>query len=374
MTAAGASDRAGRAEPLPVTRAGSLPAEPERPRWLVDGMWSAEGVGLIGGAPKCCKTWLALDLAVSVASGTDALGRFPVVTPGPVLLYGAEDGPLQLRERIEQIAEARGQLLDGLDVHLILAPSLRLDTASDRARLCATVEQHQPRLLILDPLVRLHHIDENSAAEMSALLGHLRVLQRSHGLAIILVHHLRKNAAPRGHDGQSLRGSGDLHAWGDSNLYLRRRDRHLRLAIEHRAAPSPEPCRLELVTEPTAHLEVVDGDDAPQPRAAIDLAERIVQTLAAAAGAISRDDLRTVLRTRNSTLGEALVRLRSEGRIERHAGGFRLRADHSQIVPVPNPTEARERNGNGQGAQTVLRFEEPPGARAAHDDSPPGTG
>jgi len=63
-------------------------------------------VGLIGGAPKCCKTWLALDLAVSVASGTPALGRFSVRDRGPVLFYGAEDAAAHLRTRIEAIAAA----------------------------------------------------------------------------------------------------------------------------------------------------------------------------------------------------------------------------------------------------------------------------
>jgi hypothetical protein len=55
----------------------------------------------------------------------------------------------------------------------------------------------------------------------------LRALQRECRVAIALVHHVRKNGSPRGQDGQSLRGSGDLHAWGDSNLYLRRRERQM---------------------------------------------------------------------------------------------------------------------------------------------------
>jgi RecA-family ATPase len=100
-------------------------------------------------------------------------------------------------------------------------------------------------MLLLDPFVRLHRSDENSAADMAALLGELRDLQRRHRLAIILVHHLRKNASPT-LGGQALRGSGDLHAWGDSNLYLRRRDDRLSLCVEARRSsgartPSPPP-------------------------------------------------------------------------------------------------------------------------------------
>jgi hypothetical protein len=89
--------------------------------------------------------------------------------------------------------------------------------------------------------VRLHRIDENLAGEMSALLGELRALQREHHVAIVLVHHVRKNGSPRGQDGQSLRGSGDRHAWGDSNLYLRRRDGHILLPSS--IAPRLRPLR-----------------------------------------------------------------------------------------------------------------------------------
>src|SRR5271166_6165950 len=190
-----------RAEPLPVVSAAAaeLDAAP-RPGWLVEQLWAAEGVGVIGGAPKCCKTWLSLDLAVSVSSGTDALGRFHVQTPGPVLLYGAEDAPVALRDRIESIARARGLGLPDLDLGLIAVDSLRLDVARDRDRLRATLAQRSPRMIILDPLVRLHRIDENSAGEMSALLGELRALQREHHVAIVLVHHVRKNGAPRGQE------------------------------------------------------------------------------------------------------------------------------------------------------------------------------
>lgn len=329
-----------RAEPLPVVSAASaeLDAVP-RPGWLVEGLWAAEGVGVIGGAPKCCKTWLSLDLAVSVASGTDALGRFPVATPGPVLVYGAEDAPVGLRDRIDAIAQARGLALVDLDLGLIVAETLRLDAERDLDRLRATLEARRPRLLILDPLVRLHRIDENSAGEMSALLGELRALQRQHHLALVLVHHLRKNGAPRGQDGQSLRGSGDLHAWGDSNLYLRRRERQIVLSVEHRSAPSPPPCTLELALEPAVHLRVVEGGPV-DPDVAVDTADRIVALLSAGAP-MSREAMRAALHARNTTIGEALVRLRAADRVERCDGGFRLRP----AIPIPNPRDERERNG-----------------------------
>lgn len=67
-----------RTGPLPVVRVGDLPCQDTPRRWLVEHLWGAAAVGVIGGAPKCSKTWLGLDLALSVATGTPALGRYTV--------------------------------------------------------------------------------------------------------------------------------------------------------------------------------------------------------------------------------------------------------------------------------------------------------
>jgi hypothetical protein len=55
---------------LPVEIAHLLAARAEEHRWLIDGLWAEEAVGIVGGEPKCCKSFLALDMAVAVASGT----------------------------------------------------------------------------------------------------------------------------------------------------------------------------------------------------------------------------------------------------------------------------------------------------------------
>ena len=73
--------------PLPVVRVAEIPSQDRPQRWLVEPLWGASSVGLIGGAPKCSKTWLGLDLALSVATGTACLGRYrrPGAGAGPGL-------------------------------------------------------------------------------------------------------------------------------------------------------------------------------------------------------------------------------------------------------------------------------------------------
>ena len=89
-------------KPLPTVRAALL-AELEKARdpWLVEGLWMREAVGIIGGEPKCGKSFLALDLAVAVAAGIPCLRHFPAQHSGPVLLYAAEDAAPIVRQRLE---------------------------------------------------------------------------------------------------------------------------------------------------------------------------------------------------------------------------------------------------------------------------------
>ena len=304
---------------LPVVRVDQIAREEHALRWLVEPLWGESSVGVIGGAPKCAKTWLGLDLALSVATGTACLGRYAVPRPGPVLVYLAEDALTVVRERVEGMARHRGLALDRVELYVITAPTLRLDRDPHRRQLQETARRLQPRLLLLDPLVRLHGIDENSAGEVAGLLAYIRELQRQLDLSVMLVHHTRKNAAGVA-AGQSLRGSGDLHAFGDSNLYLRRVKDRLLLVSEHRAAPASPPVYLQLVSSPaeTTHLEVVA---IPHSQRQCDLPEQVLERLAPGA-VLTRTKLREALGVKNQRLGPVLDSLERAGRIRRTPAGW----------------------------------------------------
>jgi hypothetical protein len=306
--------------PLPVVRVAEIPCEDQPRRWLIDQLWGDSSVGLIGGAPKCSKTWLGLDLALSVATGTACLGRYAVPRAGPVLVYLAEDALPVLRERVAGMARHRRLDLADVPMHVITAPTLRLDRDPHRSRLLETAKRLRPRLVLLDPLVRLHGIDENNAGEVAGLLAYFRALQRQLDLSVILVHHTRKNAAGGVAAGQGLRGSSDLHAFGDSNLYLRRTRERLLLSSEHRAAPASPPVCLELVAADaqTTHLEVVAEADGPK-RASL---QDQVLALLAGDGVQTRAALRDALGVKNQRLGEALESLEKAGRIRRTPAGW----------------------------------------------------
>lgn len=318
------------ANTLPVVRADKLEVEREEQRWLIEGLWARSAIGLIGGAPKCCKTWLGLDMAVSVATGTKALEHFPTVASGPALIYLAEDALPQVRCRIEALCNRRHVDIRSLDLFVITSPVLRLDLQHDQQRLAETIAAFRPRLVLLDPLVRMHRLDENSAAEISGLLGYIRDLQRRFDVAIVLVHHASKKH--RSQPGQALRGSSDLHAIGDCNAYLARNGQHLVLTIEHRAAKSPEPLLLE--------LDVRGGDsalcvvaDAPPGDDTATLDDRILDLIRCASEPMTRGVLRSRLHVNNQRLGDALRHLDDDHKIHRTDRGWTSELTSPQSLP-----------------------------------------
>lgn len=307
---------------FPTRRPAALAVDVAAQTWLIEGLWSEQAVGIIGGEPKCGKSFLALDLAVSVATGRPCLRRFAVPQPGPVLLFAAEDGPHIVQQRLQGIAAAADFAFNHLDIHVITVPQLRLDQRTDRDDLRDTVERERPRLLILDPFVRLHSIDENAASEVAPLLAFLRSLQRQFATAVVLVHHARKGAA-HARGGQALRGSSELHAWGDSNLYLRRRGDAIHLSIEHRAAASPDDLCLEINADHDA-LALKISSSTPAPTTSSTARQRVEQALAQATAPLSQRELRTIAGVRAETAGQILNALIHEGHAHRSPKGYQL--------------------------------------------------
>jgi len=309
---------------LPVQLAHQLELAPESQSWLIETLWSEQAVGIIGGEPKCCKSFLALDMAVSVASGAPCLRRYVPARTGGVLLFAAEDALCVVRQRLDGICRAEGLDLAELEIHVITAPTLRLDTATDQRRLTKTVAELRPTMLLLDPFVRLHRIDENASSEVAPLLGYLRELQRRYQLAVVLVHHARKGAN-RLRPGQALRGSSEFHAWGDSNLYLRRHAHQLTLTIEHRAAASAAdiPIALRQRGDELA-LGVMETSSLPELPKPPSAAEKLLGTLQQAKDPLPFSELRKTCRIRTQRLCSALKKLKEEGRVIKTESGYQV--------------------------------------------------
>jgi hypothetical protein len=316
-----ASDRH---QPFPVRRIHDVEPRAAEQRWLIDTLFARSSVGLLGGPPKAFKTWVAAELALAVAAGKPAFGRFAVPDPGPVLFFGAEDSPADLRTRFDGIARWRDVRLPDVPLFLLDTAQLRLDDARHLDRLRRTLEKHRPRLLVLDPFVRLvAGLDENSARDVSAVLGALRTLQREHDVTILLVHHMRKS--PAAHPAQQLRGSGDFSAWLDSGLYLTRDGDDRVLVVEHRNAPAPPPFRIRLTPGDAPNVILQDLQAiGPAAVQGDPLQARLVERLRGASRPLPSQTLRDDLRVRKADLLSALRSLADRRVVTKTADGWAL--------------------------------------------------
>lgn len=165
-----------------------------RPQWLVDGIFP-QGLSVMFGSPKSGKSYLALSMAWSIASGRPWFSRNRDQLPKQVLYLAGEGiGDLRLR------AEA---MLEHSDIHpggrLAWWPiGLQLARESDAARLRLEVERLDAEVIFVDTWARYSGVrDENDAAQTQAALNVLESLCRD-GRSVVVVHHTAKSGVMRG--------------------------------------------------------------------------------------------------------------------------------------------------------------------------------
>lgn len=189
------------------------------PRWVVPG-YLPEGLTLLAGRPKMGKSWLALGLAVGVASGGAAFGKVRVER-GESLYLALEDTPKRLQSRLGMMLHGE-PAPDGL--HLACAWP-RLDQ-SGLQHLEAWLEGHKDaRLLVADTLQKVRPPQDGRGAlyaeDYMALSG-LKALADKHGVAVLVVHHLRKGVSED--PLEQVSGTTGLTGAADS-IWVLRRDR-----------------------------------------------------------------------------------------------------------------------------------------------------
>jgi hypothetical protein len=245
-------------------RLGFLLKNIKTPKFLVDRIVTEGACGFIAGEPKCYKSWVALDLALSIATGAPFLGMFRVVNPGPVLYIQEEDPAPTLKTRSAKIWV--GKSTDKIELtHTSDGPELLwLPPEEDEdfdPQVNAYIQQGlvvsseawqiwldevltkgmdgEPyRLLLIDTLMMTAgDVDENRAQEMTTkIFKPLKTLSRKHNVALLVVHHMGK--ADRSRPGQRMLGSVANHAWAEDSMYLSRSGvRDIRIDLESKTIP-----------------------------------------------------------------------------------------------------------------------------------------
>lgn len=186
-------------------------------RWAVPGV-IAEGLNLLAGPPKVGKSWLSLGTAVAVAGGGKALGGIDVEA-GPVLYLALEDTPRRLQSRMRKILGGQSAPRD-----LTLATSCpTLPQGGDEAIARWLERNPSARMVVIDVFAKVRGTTPPGLSAYDAdyaAMSRAKRLADTYGVAVVLVHHVRK----MGSDDflAEVSGTNGLAGAADATLVLKR--------------------------------------------------------------------------------------------------------------------------------------------------------
>jgi len=187
------------------------------PRWAVPGI-IAEGVNILAGPPKVGKSWLALGLAVAVASGGKALGSI-AVDAGPALYLALEDTGRRLQSRLGKVLAGSRPPRDLTCV--IECPSL---AQGGGHQISMWLDKNPAaRLVVIDVFAKLRGPVPPGASAYDAdyrSVGQIKAIADGYGVPVVLVHHTRK--ATSDDYLADVSGTNGIAGAADATLVLRR--------------------------------------------------------------------------------------------------------------------------------------------------------
>lgn len=190
--------------------------------WVVPGL-IPEGFSLLVGGPKIGKSWLALQVALALASGGHVLGRIAVGDPRPVLLFALEDGDRRLQSRARTLLGPRESIPARL--HYMTKAHPNDLPAIVEAWLRTACSQADHPLVVLDTVGRV--LPPAAPGESAYLRDYkvgarLKAISDSHpGAGLLGLHHDRKAVSDDFVDAVS--GTNGLAGAADTLLVLARR-------------------------------------------------------------------------------------------------------------------------------------------------------
>ncbi|MEV6194775.1 AAA family ATPase [Streptomyces sp. NPDC051920] len=187
------------------------------PKWAVPGIL-AEGVSLLAGPPKVGKSWLSLGLGLSVAAGGKAFDSVPV-QGGPVLYLALEDTPRRLQTRM-------GKLLGGqpAPAGLTLVTECPPFPQGGTEAIAQWLDRNpDARMVVIDVFAKMRGQAPAGVSAYDAdyvAVGYAKRLADHYGVAVVLVHHVRK----AGSDDflTEVSGTNGIAGAADATLVLKR--------------------------------------------------------------------------------------------------------------------------------------------------------
>lgn len=151
--------------------------------YCVDGLIS-QGLFVLAGAPKVGKSWLALDMCLSIAKGEKVLGKETLC--GHAVYLSLEDSLIRLQNRLYELTDEPSDNLN----FAIMAESIS-NGLPEQIEYCRK-RFDDLKIVVIDTLQKVRNESESSYSSDYKELSVLKSLADKLGIAIVLVHHTRK--------------------------------------------------------------------------------------------------------------------------------------------------------------------------------------
>lgn len=185
--------------------------KPVEPQWLIWGILEMDTLALIFGDPACGKSFMAIDMCCSIATGTPFCEKS--VSQRPVI-YIAGEGQNGLSRRFTAWSISRRVEIDKAPIYVSMVPAQLCDP-NFSAQVIAAVnvvaeESGPPGLIVIDTVARnFGPGDENSTKEMGMFIQAADALKAQHKAAVLLVHHSGQADKHRARGNSALKGALD---------------------------------------------------------------------------------------------------------------------------------------------------------------------
>lgn len=166
-------------------------AEKPTVSWLVTPkIISANSLSFIVGLPKACKSWVLMDLALALATGTEWIGKF-ACKKSRVIYLDQERAKESTIERFNRLIGGRGINAEDLDDNLLIRPQSRtkIDLPQSYEAFDRLLTKFKPDIVLVDSLKKFHSKNELATQDMQTIFTKLDELKDKHNCSVVFIHH-----------------------------------------------------------------------------------------------------------------------------------------------------------------------------------------
>lgn len=182
-------------------------------QWTIEKLVPREEITIISGAPASFKTWMILQMAISISKGEPLFGQFESNGTG-VLMIDEENHRRILKDRMKLLGAP-----NSLPIYFLSQKGFLVTDEKQVEKILKICEEKSVDVIFIDSLIRISNAEENDATEMSKVFYQIKKLCQA-GKTVIVTHHERKEGINKSTAQNRMRGSSDISASVDSHIAL----------------------------------------------------------------------------------------------------------------------------------------------------------